>query len=77
MRTVALEGKRLGGQELYDLGVVDILAENGVGVLKAARELAMQRADLAKTGVWGIAKVSTCSLCWFCLHHIDAIEHIS
>lgn len=76
MRTVALEGKRLGGQELYDLGVVDILAENGVGVLKAARELAMQRADLAKTGVWGLAKVGTYSSCLFYLNYIDAIEYI-
>lgn len=61
VRTVVLEGKRLGGQELYDLGIVDLLAENGAGVLKAARDLATQRMDLANGGVWGLSKVCFCS----------------
>jgi len=56
VREVALEAKRFTGKELYDAGVIDILAENGAGVLQAARDLAGQRADLAKTGVWGLMK---------------------
>lgn len=62
VREVALEAKRFTGKELYDAGVVDILAEGPGGVLKAARELAAQRADLAKTGVWGLMKVRSSSI---------------
>lgn len=57
VREVCLEAKRFTGKELYSLGVVDVLAEDGAGALKAARELATQRAELAKTGVWGLMKV--------------------
>lgn len=54
---VSLDARRFSAKELYDLSVIDVLAENGAGVLKAARELAMERADLAKLGVWGLVKV--------------------
>lgn len=57
VREVALEAKRFTGKELHSIGVVDILAENGEGVLKAARELAAKNGELAKTGVWGLMKV--------------------
>jgi enoyl-CoA hydratase/carnithine racemase len=57
VREVCLEAKRYTGKELHDVGVVDILAENGSGVLNAARDLAAQREGLAKSGVWGLMKV--------------------
>jgi len=57
VREVCLEAKRYTGKELHAVGVVDILAEDGAGVLKAARALAAQRGDLAKSGVWGLMKV--------------------
>jgi len=56
VREVCLEAKRYTGMELHAVGVVDILAEDGAGVLKAARALAVQRGELAKTGVWGLVK---------------------
>lgn len=58
VREVSLDARRYSAKELYDLGTIDVLAENGTAVLKAARELAMERADLAKQGVWGLIKVS-------------------
>lgn len=57
VREVSLDARRYSAKELYDLGTIDVLAENGTAVLKAARELAMERADLAKQGVWGLIKV--------------------
>jgi len=56
IREVCLEGRKFTGTELHDVGVVDILAEDGAGVLKSARDLAAQRAELAKSGVWGLIK---------------------
>ncbi|KAF8313082.1 ClpP/crotonase [Clavulina sp. PMI_390] len=56
LRGVVMEAKRYTGKELLELGVVDAVADNGAGVMKAARELAAARGDLAKTGVWGIMK---------------------
>lgn len=67
VREVCLEAKRFTGKELRDAGVVDILAENGVGVLKAARDLAAQREGLAKTGVWGLMKVRTSIMLQLCV----------
>ena len=57
VREVCLEAKRYTGKELHAVGVVDILAEDGAGVLKAARALAAQHGELAKSGVWGLMKV--------------------
>jgi enoyl-CoA hydratase/carnithine racemase len=59
VRQVCLEAKRFTGKELCDLGVIDVLAEDGTGVLKAARDLAAEKGKLANTGVWGLMKVST------------------
>lgn len=57
VRKTALEGHRWTPQELHAIGVVDVLAEGDTdGVLAAARELAKQKAPLAKSGVWGLMK---------------------
>jgi len=57
VRKTALEAHRWTPQELHAIGVVDVLAEGDTaGVLKAARELAEQKAPLAKSGVWGLMK---------------------
>lgn len=58
VREVVLEGKRFTSKELFDQGVIDILAEDGAGVLKAARALAAEKAPLAKSGVFGLMKAS-------------------
>lgn len=57
VREVSMDARRFTAQELYDLGTIDVLAEDGAGVFKAARQLALERADLARTGFWGLIKV--------------------
>ncbi|KAF8322117.1 ClpP/crotonase, partial [Clavulina sp. PMI_390] len=55
-RSIPLEGRKFKAKEMHDLGVVDVMAENGGAAIEAARQLALERADLARTGVWGINK---------------------
>lgn len=74
VREVCLEAKRYTGKELHAVGVVDILAEDGAGVLKAARALAAQRGELAKSGVWGLMKV--CSTTNARRKHADCVAHV-
>lgn len=62
VREVALGAKRFTGKELHAIGVVDIIADNGEGVMKVARGLAARNGELARTGVWGLTKVRFPSL---------------
>lgn len=76
VREVTLEAKRFTGKELHAVGVVDILAENGAGVLQAARDLAEKNAPLAKTGVWGLMKVCAFPFFWrTALNRVIVTDH--
>jgi enoyl-CoA hydratase/carnithine racemase len=62
-RQIALEGHRFTPQEAVKAGLVDQLAPSGTeSVLARATELALKVAPLAKTGAWGLIKVSTISI---------------
>jgi len=58
LREVVLEARRYTVKDLVELGLVDVVAKEATGpaILDAARELAMERAPLAKTGAWGLIK---------------------
>ncbi len=59
MREIVLEARRYGVKDLVEIGLVDVVAKEATGaaVLDAARDLARQRAPLARTGAWGLIKV--------------------
>ncbi|KAI5117960.1 hypothetical protein M0805_001621 [Coniferiporia weirii] len=58
LRLLALEGHRFTPQEALAGGLVDVLADGGSSdaVLAAARALATEKAQNAKTGVFGLIK---------------------
>lgn len=59
LRLLALEGHRFSPGEALQHGLIDVVADGSSAdaVLAAARALAVQKAPLAKTGVWGEIKV--------------------
>ena len=59
LRGVALEARRYTVSDLFENGVVDVVAKEATGaaILEAARELAKRYAPLAKGGTWGLIKV--------------------
>lgn len=60
IRKIAQEGARFTPQESLAAGFIDIIADGGTSedVLSAARKLALEKAGFAKTGVFGLVKVS-------------------
>ncbi|KAL5526411.1 hypothetical protein ACEPAF_8134 [Sanghuangporus sanghuang] len=58
LRKLALEGHRFTPKEALDSGIIDAIAEGSStdAVLAVARIVARERADNAKTGVWGLIK---------------------
>ena len=59
MRKLALEGHRFTPQEALEEGIIDAIAVGSTSesVINAARQIALQRAENAKSGVWGLIKV--------------------
>ncbi|EJD06973.1 ClpP/crotonase [Fomitiporia mediterranea MF3/22] len=58
LRKLALEGHRFTPQEALKEGIIDVVADGSSteAVLAAAKALALERAENAKTGVWGLIK---------------------
>lgn len=59
LRLLALEGHRFTPQEALSHGIIDAIADGGSSdaVLNAAKKLASEKAQYAKTGVWSLIKV--------------------
>ncbi len=58
-RLLALEGHRFSPQEALAHGLIDIVADDSSAeaVYSAARTFAIEKSEMAKTGVWGLIKV--------------------
>ncbi|KAF8322108.1 ClpP/crotonase, partial [Clavulina sp. PMI_390] len=56
VRKTILEGHRWTAQELLAAGIIDEVAQGTAGVVKAAHDMAQQKADLAKSGAFGLIK---------------------
>ena len=63
-RLLALEGHRFSPQDALAHGLIDGVADGSSAdaVYTAARKLALSKAELAKTGVWGLIKVGNQSI---------------
>ena len=60
LRKITLEGHRFSPAEALSLGLVDRIAPGGTEeLLAAAAEMAKEVGALAKTGAWGVNKVSS------------------
>ena len=62
MRKIVLEGHRFAPKEALVLGLVDHIAGGGTeSLLGEAQAMAGKLGPLAKTGAWGVNKVSVCA----------------
>jgi len=57
-RLLALEGHRFSPQEALAHGLIDVVADDSSAeaVYSAARKFAIEKSEMAKTGVWGLIK---------------------
>ena len=59
LRKIVLEGHRFTPKEAHELGLVDhIVAGNTESLLAEAESMAGKLGSLAKSGAWGVNKVS-------------------